>query len=68
MTRTAFLLIPLVLAGCGAPSHEVVRMSDGVLRATTSNEAAGYCRKDGASLQVIGKAPAETGVLFRCER
>lgn len=65
--RLSFLLLAMALAGCGAPSNEVVRMKDGVMRATTSAEAASYCRKDRLTLQVIGKAPAETGVLFRCE-
>ena len=69
MNRLTFLLLrAAALAGCGVPAHEVVRMNDGVMRATTSVEAAAYCQKDRSSLRVIGKAPAETGVLFRCER
>ena len=57
-----------LLAACGATSHEVVNMRDGTMRATTSAEAAAYCRANGGTLQVTGKAPAETGVYFRCER
>ncbi|MDM0022006.1 lipoprotein [Variovorax saccharolyticus] len=69
MKRLTFpIFLAAALAGCGAPSHEVVRMNDGVMRATTSAEAAAYCQKDRSSLRMIGKAPAETGVLFRCER
>lgn len=67
MNRLSFLHLAVALAGCGAPSHEVVRMKDGVMRATTYAEATSYCQKDRLTLQVIGKAPAETGVLFRCE-
>ncbi|MGO4395347.1 hypothetical protein AB4Z46_28730 [Variovorax sp. M-6] len=43
-------------------------MSDGVLRATTSSQAAAYCQKDRSTLRMLGKAPAESGILFRCER
>ena len=68
MNRLSILFLAAALAGCGAPSHEVVRMNDGVLRATTSAQAAAYCQKDRSTLRVIGKAPAESGVLFRCER
>lgn len=68
MNRLALLLLAVALAGCGATSHEVVPLKDGVMRATTSSEAASYCQKDRSTLRVIGKAPAETGVLFRCDR
>lgn len=70
MSRLPLLLVAqaVALAACGAPSNEVVRLNDGVMRATTSAEAASYCQKDRSALRVIGKAPAETGVLFRCER
>ena len=67
MNQNAFLLLAVALAGCASPSYEVVRMRDGVLRASTSVEAAAYCKKDGSTLKMIGKAPAETGVLFRCD-
>lgn len=59
--------IATALAGCGAPSNEVVRMKDGVMRATTTAEAASYCQKDRTTLRVVGKAPAEGGVLFVCD-
>lgn len=68
MIRLPLILLALSLAACGAPSNEVVRLNDGVMRATTSAEAASYCQKDRSTLRMIGKAPAETGVLFRCER
>lgn len=67
MNRLSFLLLAAALAGCGVPAYEVVRMQDGVLRAPNSAAAASYCQKDRLSLKAIGKAPAETGVLFRCE-
>ncbi len=68
MNRIAFLLSALALAACAMPSNEVVPMGDGVMRATTSAEAAAYCQKDRTSLRMVGKAPAEGGVLFRCDR
>lgn len=67
MNRLPVLLSAAVLAGCATPSYEVVRVGDGMLRATTHSEAAAYCSKDRLNLRVLGKAPAETGVLFRCE-
>ena len=42
-------------------------MRDGTLRATTYIQAAEYCRKKNATATAVGKAPAETGVIFRCE-
>ncbi|MDM0035202.1 hypothetical protein QTI33_23915 [Variovorax sp. J22P271] len=68
MNRLLLLTLAIALAGCGAPSHEVVRTRDGVLRATTTAEAAAYCQKDRTTLRVVGKAPAESGVLFVCDR
>ena len=68
MNRLSLLSFAIALAGCGAPSNEVVRMKDGVLRATTTAEAAAYCQQDRTSLRVVGKAPAESGVLFVCDR
>ena len=68
MNRPALIVLAAALAGCGAMPHEVVPLKDGVMRATTTAEAASYCQKDRSTLHVIGKAPAETGVLFRCER
>ena len=68
MNRLAFLFVALAQAGCATPPNEVVRMSDGVLRATTSSQAAAYCQKDRSTLRMLGKAPAESGILFRCER
>ncbi|MDM0072201.1 hypothetical protein [Variovorax sp. J31P207] len=68
MNRLSFLTLAIALAGCGAPSNEVIRTRDGVLRATTTVEAAAYCQKDRTTLRVVGKAPAESGVLFVCDR
>ena len=42
-------------------------MRDGVLRATTYVQAADHCREKGTTARMLGKAPAEAGVLFRCE-
>ncbi|MDM0015009.1 hypothetical protein QTH87_21365 [Variovorax sp. J22P168] len=71
MNRIALPLALVVLgllSACGAPSHEVLRMRDGSMRAGTSAEAAEYCRQNGGRVQVTGKAPAESGVFFRCDR
>ena len=68
MNRLLLLTLAIALAGCGVPSNEVVRMRDGVLRATTTADAAAYCQKDRTTLRVVGKAPAESGVLFVCDR
>lgn len=57
----------LLLAACGLPGNEVISFKDGVMRATTPNEAADYCHAKGSSAHMVGKAPAETGVLFRCD-
>lgn len=61
-------LLPLVLAlaGCSTP-NQVVRVREGVLRAPTSVDASKYCQAQGSTTRMLGKAPAEAGVLFRCE-
>jgi hypothetical protein len=61
-------LIAVFIAGCANPPPEVVSMGDGLLRGTTSQDALAYCSRTGMSLRMVGKAPAESGVLFRCER
>jgi starvation-inducible outer membrane lipoprotein len=68
MNRLLLLSLAIALSGCGAPPNEVVRTRDGVLRATTTAQAAAYCQKDRLTLRVMGKAPAESGVLFVCDR
>lgn len=68
MNRLVLSFLALALGGCATPPNEVIRMSDGVLRATTSAQAAAHCEKDRSTLRMLGKAPAESGVLFRCER
>lgn len=66
------LLLPLAslataaLAGCAVPPNQVVPQRDGVLRATTYVQADDYCRERNASPKWLGRAPAESGVLFRC--
>lgn len=68
MNRLLLLTLSIALAGCDALPNEVVRTGDGVLRATTTVQAAAYCQKDRLTLRVMGKAPAESGVLFVCDR
>lgn len=67
MKWLASLPFSLIIAGCGVPPNQVVPMRDGVLRATTYVQAADHCREKGTTAKMLGKAPAETGVLFRCE-
>ena len=67
MNWLAPLPIALLVAGCGVPPNEVVRMRDGTLRTTTYVQASDHCREKGTTARMLGKAPAEQGVLFRCE-
>jgi len=67
MNRFVFLPLALAVAGCGTPPNEVIRLRDGVMRATTYVQASDYCQKSGSSARMLGKAPAESGVLFRCD-
>ena len=67
MNWLAPLLIALLLTGCGVPPNQVVPMRDGSLRATTYMQAGGHCQEKGMTARMLGKAPAEQGVLFRCE-
>ena len=67
MNWLAPLLIALLLTGCGVPPNQVVPMRDGSLRATTYMQAGGHCQEKGLTARMLGKAPAEQGVLFRCE-
>lgn len=67
MNWLAPLLIALLLTGCGVPPNQVVPMRDGTLRATTYMQAGGHCQEKGMTARMLGKAPAEQGVLFRCE-
>ncbi|RYF64623.1 MAG: hypothetical protein EOO22_24040 [Comamonadaceae bacterium] len=55
------------LAGCAMSDSEVIRMRDGTLRAPSYAEAQTYCEERKLNSQPVGKAPGDTGVLFRCE-
>ncbi|MEJ7686575.1 MAG: hypothetical protein WKG52_06020 [Variovorax sp.] len=61
------LPLAFVLAGCGIPPNQAVPVRDGVLRAPTYADAIAHCERAGATATMLGKAPAESGVLFRCE-
>ena len=67
MNWLAPLLVALLVTGCGVPPNQVVPMRDGALRATTYMQAGEHCREKGLNARMLGKAPAEQGVLFRCE-
>ncbi|OUM02590.1 hypothetical protein [Variovorax sp. JS1663] len=67
MKWLASLPLALAIAGCGVPPNQVVPMRDGTLRATTYVEATDHCAEKGTTARMLGKAPAEKGVLFRCE-
>ena len=67
MKWLASLPFAVVLAGCGVPPNQVVPMRDGTLRATTYVQAANHCQEKGSTARMLGKAPAEAGVLFRSE-
>ncbi|GAA4351012.1 hypothetical protein GCM10023165_38840 [Variovorax defluvii] len=67
MKWLASLPLVLAIAGCGVPPNQVVPMRDGTLRATTYVEASDHCTQKGATARMLGGAPAEKGVLFRCE-
>jgi len=56
----------LLLGACGVPNNEVIPFKDGILRATTPNEANDYCAARRLDVHIVGRAPAESGVLFRC--
>lgn len=62
----SLLSVACVLAGCGTLSHEVVTYPDGSMRSPSSADAADYCRQKNLTARFQGKAPGETGVLFRC--
>ncbi|MDB5830013.1 MAG: hypothetical protein JWQ73_4233 [Variovorax sp.] len=67
MNRLALLTIVLTIAGCGTPPNEVVPLRDGTFRARMYDQAIVYCQKDGLTASMLGKAPAESGVLFSCK-
>jgi hypothetical protein len=66
MNLRTLLPLVLVIAGCSTPT-EVIRVREGVLRGPTSADASNYCRAQGSTARMLGKAPAEAGILFRCE-
>jgi hypothetical protein len=61
-------VLPLAcaLAGCGTAAHEVVTYPNGTTRTPTTADAVGYCRDKGLTAQILDRAPAQTGVMFRC--
>ncbi|WP_077001356.1 hypothetical protein [Variovorax sp. KK3] len=67
MKWLASLPIALIVAGCGVPPNQVVPMRDGTLKAITYVAASNHCEEKGLTARMMGKAPAEQGVLFRCE-
>ena len=67
MNWLAPLLVALLVTGCGVPPNQIVPQRDGTLRATTYIQAGGHCQEKGLTARMLGKAPAEQGVLFRCE-
>ena len=67
MKWLASLPFALAIAGCGVPPNQVVPMRDGVLRAITYVAASQHCEEKGLRARMLGRAPAEQGVLFRCE-
>jgi hypothetical protein len=67
MYWTFSLPMALLVAACGTPPNEVVQQRDGSLRAPTYQQATAHCDKTRTSMVTLGRAPAEQGVLFRCE-
>ncbi|RYF29843.1 MAG: hypothetical protein EOO26_16400 [Comamonadaceae bacterium] len=58
--------LALLLSACATGSSEVIRFGDGVWRAPTHVDAQSYCKQKDSTVRVLGKAPGEGGVLFRC--
>ncbi|RZI96421.1 MAG: hypothetical protein EOP78_04450 [Variovorax sp.] len=59
--------LALLLSACATGSSEVIRFgNDGTLRAPTHVDAQKHCEQKGSTVRVVGKAPGEAGVLFRC--
>ncbi|WP_256735196.1 hypothetical protein [Variovorax sp. dw_954] len=63
----AALLFGIALAGCGVVPNDVIHLRDGNLRASTYNGASTYCEQKQLNARMLGKAPGDTGVDFRCE-
>jgi len=61
------LPLALVVAGCSTPPNEVIQFREGVLRAPTYTQATAHCQGKGARPLWLGNAPAQSGILFRCE-
>lgn len=59
-------LLAAAVAGCSVPPNQVVSLRDGVLRAPSYVQADDHCRERNATPKWLGRAPAESGVLFRC--
>ncbi|MDZ4361259.1 MAG: hypothetical protein U1B84_33440 [Variovorax sp.] len=65
--RITLFPLALVIAGCSTPPNQIVPFRDGVLRAMTYTQAADYCSAKSQEPKWLGKAPAESGVLFQCQ-
>lgn len=60
----------LALAACALPpATGVLRLSDGVMKAATVQQAEAYCRTSGDPTRLLTPADArsDSGVLFRCD-
>jgi hypothetical protein len=66
MNWRTLLPLALVITGCSTPPNEVMQFRKGVLRAPTYTQASNYCDAKGMEPKWLGKAPAESGVLFQC--
>lgn len=67
LTFPTSLAVVLTIAGCGTPPNEVVPLRDGTFRARFYDQATVYCQNNGLTATMLGKAPAENGVLFTCK-
>jgi len=67
LTKYPALVFGIALAGCGVVPNDVIQLRDGNLRASSYNEAGTYCEKKQLTARMLRKAPAESGVDFRCE-
>ena len=63
------LVFAFAVAACTAAPTGVTRLSDGLLKAATVQEAEAYCRKSGDPTRLTDAAGqgTEPGVLFRCD-
>jgi hypothetical protein len=66
MNWRTVLPLALLATGCSSPPNEVVPFRNGALRAPTYTQAPHYSSATGATPRWLGRAPAESGVLFQC--